>query len=75
MRDRHMAQCEPCIQIKKKRKEKDKKKKKKSKGIKGADRQCMRERRREMEKKEKKRFLLISKIYGNRAIGFCRSKR
>ena len=30
MRDGHMAQCEPCIQIKKKKKEKDKKKKKES---------------------------------------------
>ena len=43
MRDGHIVQCEPCIQInKKKMKEKDKKKKsKKKKRIrKGANRQC-----------------------------------
>ena len=46
-----------------------KKKKKKSGGGMG-------ERRREREKGKKKNiFSLLSKIYGNRTVGFCRNKR
>ena len=41
MRDGHMAQCEPCIKIKKKRKKRIKRKKRKvKKRKKGGDEQC-----------------------------------
>ena len=70
MRDGHMMQCEPYIQIKKK---KDKKKKgcqkeKKTGGVSVKE-------KRERERKKENIFLLFSKIYGNWTVGFRQSKR
>ena len=58
MRDRYMAQCEPCIQIKKK---KDKKKKESQKENKGGDGQgvSVKEEKREREKGEKGFFTYL----------------
>ena len=54
-----------------KTKKQDKKSKKKTK----EENKTARRARREIEREEGKFFLLLSKIYGNRIIGFRRSKR
>ena len=68
MRDGHMVQCEPCIQIKKKKKGKSKKEKGETDSEHGEERR---------DKKEKKKifFSLLFKIYENIIVGFCWSKR
>ena len=69
MRDGHMAQCESCIQIKKKdKKKKGCQKEKKTGGVSVKE-------KRERERKKENIFLLFSKIYRNWTIGFRQSKR
>ena len=53
-------------------KKKEEKKKRKKEGEKKKERMSRRERERE---KEKKGFPFLFKIYGNRTVGFSRSKR
>ena len=69
MRDGHMAQCEPCIQIKKKR-IKRKRKRRRREGV-----SVRRGEEKETERNGKMGFSLLSKIYGNRAVDFCLSKK
>ena len=68
-----MEQCEPCIQIKNNINKKRKKKKGLKEGYRWRTERVSGERERKRNKK--KFFLLLSKIYGNRTVGFRRSKR
>ena len=60
--------------LKKKGKKRIKRKKGKSKGE-GKEETGVSVRRRDRERKGKRGFSLLSKIYGNRAVGFRRSKK
>ena len=81
MSDGHMVQCEPCVPILKNKKKKRKgiKKKKGKEEKKSQNGREGRDRRGESEKRERERknkiFSLLSKIFGNRTVGFRRSKR